>query len=182
MALGDFCEFAYGKSLTAKTRSGDGYPVYGSNGQVGLHDTALTAGATIVIGRKGSFGEVHYSPGPCSPIDTTYYVPSEQTTACLPWLARRLLCLGLDQLNRAAAVSGLNRTDVYRQRLLKRDRPEFGAPTAAPVSPIGNTPERPPNARSFAPCGLYPDAGERLHLGAVQHEAGYDQLVVAVAS
>ena len=48
----------------------------------------------------------------------TYYVTSEQTTACLPWLARRLRCLGLDQLNRAAAVPGLNRTDVYRQRLL----------------------------------------------------------------
>ena len=71
-----------------------------------------------MIGRKGSFGEVHYSPGPCSPIDTTYYITQEQTKAHLPWLARRLRCLGLDQLNRAAAIPGLNRADAYRQSLL----------------------------------------------------------------
>ena len=117
--LGEVCEFAYGKSLPAKSRTGSGYPVYGSNGPVGLHEEALTAGETIVIGRKGSFGEVHYSPGPCSPIDTTYYITQEQTKAYLPWLARRLRCLDLDQLNRAAAIPGLNRADAYRQTLLR---------------------------------------------------------------
>ena len=116
--LGEVCEFAYGKSLPARARTGFGYPVYGSNGPVGLHEETLTAGETIVIGRKGSFGEVHYSPGPCSPIDTTYYITQEQTKAHLPWLARRLRCLGLDQLNRAAAIPGLNRADAYRQSLL----------------------------------------------------------------
>ena len=116
--LGDVCELAYGKSLPAKSRSGSGYPVYGSNGEVGQHDQPLTDGATIIVGRKGSFGKVHYSAGPCSPIDTTYYVTEKQTDACLPWLARRLRCLGLDRLNRSAAVPGLNREDAYRQRLL----------------------------------------------------------------
>ncbi len=122
--LGDFCEFAYGKSLPAKTRSGTGYPVYGSNGPVGLHDDPLTKGETIVVGRKGSFGEVHYSAIPCSPIDTTYFVTRNQTDAHLPWLARRLRCLGLGRLNRAAAIPGLNRTDAYRQTLLLPPLPE----------------------------------------------------------
>lgn len=116
--LGEICEFAYGKSLPAKKRSGSGFPVFGSNGKVGLHEKALTDGATIIIGRKGSFGEVHFSSEPCSPIDTTYYITENQTGEYLPWLARRLRCLDLDRLNRAAAVPGLNRSDAYRQRLL----------------------------------------------------------------
>lgn len=116
--LGDICEFSYGKSLPAKERSGSGFPVYGSNGRVGFHHESLTNGETIIIGRKGSFGEVHFSPEPCSPIDTTYYITENQTSAHLPWLARRLRCLGLNRLNRAAAIPGLNRSDAYRQRLL----------------------------------------------------------------
>ena len=71
-----------------------------------------------MIGRKGSFGEVHYSSGPCWPIDTTYYVTQEQTEAYLPWLVRQLRCLDLKELNRAAAIPGLNRTDAYRQKML----------------------------------------------------------------
>ena len=54
VSLGEICTFAYGKSLPAKTRSGSGHGVYGSNGLVGLHKDALTRGGTIVIGRKGS--------------------------------------------------------------------------------------------------------------------------------
>jgi type I restriction enzyme S subunit len=91
--LGDVCECAYGKSLPAKNRSGTGFPVYGSNGVVGFHNEVLTDGATIVAGRKGSFGEVHFSEEPCSPIDTTYFITAAQTNAYLPWLARRLRTL-----------------------------------------------------------------------------------------
>jgi type I restriction enzyme, S subunit len=116
--LGDVCEFAYGKSLPAKARSGSGFPVYGSNGEVGRHAESLTKSETIIIGRKGSFGEVHLCSEPCWPIDTTYFITSEQTDADLRWLARTLRCLRLTELNRAAAIPGLNREDAYRQPLL----------------------------------------------------------------
>jgi type I restriction enzyme S subunit len=72
--LGDFLEFVYGKSLPKRMRSGHGFPVYGSNGIIDYHSSALTKGETLVIGRKGSVGEVNYSPSACFPIDTTYYV------------------------------------------------------------------------------------------------------------
>lgn len=116
--LGDVCEFRYGKSLAASHRDGGKYAVYGSNGKVGSHSAAITDGPTIVIGRKGSFGEVAYSAESCWPIDTTYYVDSSATKADLRWLGYRLRGLGLTKLNRAAAVPGLNRDDAYRQRLL----------------------------------------------------------------
>lgn len=118
VALGEICTFRYGKALAANVRSGSGSPVFGSSGQVGLHDEALTDSPTIVIGRKGSFGEVHWSEEPCWPIDTTYFVDQESTTTDLRWLKHRLAGLGLNRLNRAAAVPGLNRDDAYRQRLM----------------------------------------------------------------
>ena len=116
--LGDVCELKYGKSLPKAKRSGSGFGVYGSNGQVGLHDEALTAGATIIVGRKGSFGEVAYSDERCWPIDTTYYVDCSATEADLRWLYFRMKAMPLTQLNRAAAVPGLNRNDAYAQPLL----------------------------------------------------------------
>lgn len=116
--LGEVCDLKYGKSLPESARAGGDVPVFGSNGEVGKHHTALTAGPTIVVGRKGSFGEVNFSPSPCWPIDTTYYIDGSATKADLHWLAYRLASLGLNKLNKAAAVPGLNREDAYRQRLL----------------------------------------------------------------
>lgn len=118
VSLGDVCELRYGRSLPKAKRSGSGVGVYGSNGQVGSHSDALTSGPTIIIGRKGSFGEVTWSDGPCWPIDTTYYVDASSTSADLRWLYHRTKALPLTQLNRAAAIPGLNREDAYAQRLL----------------------------------------------------------------
>jgi type I restriction enzyme S subunit len=116
--LGDICEFKYGKSMPTGKRHDGNYLVYGSNGPVGTHTSSLTNGPTIVIGRKGSFGEITYSELPCWPIDTTYYVDASATSADLKWLAYRLKDLGLTQLNRAAAIPGLNRKDAYEKKLL----------------------------------------------------------------
>ncbi|MFY2787393.1 restriction endonuclease subunit S [Rhodococcus sp. MALMAid1271] len=118
VSLGEICEFKYGKSLPANQRDGGAFPVYGSNGVVGYHSATISKGPTIVIGRKGSFGEVAYSSDSCWPIDTTYYVNSPSSDVSLKWLSYRLRGLGLTQMNRAAAVPGLNREDAYRQKLL----------------------------------------------------------------
>lgn len=73
--LGTVLDLEYGKALPAKDRESSGtVPVYGSNGIVGYHDTALVAGPCVVVGRKGSAGAVNVSEGRCWPIDTTYFV------------------------------------------------------------------------------------------------------------
>ena len=64
--IGDVLQFNYGKGLPERDRSGRGIPVYGSNGVVGYHGKALVSAESLVIGRKGSVGEVHHSQGPCS--------------------------------------------------------------------------------------------------------------------
>ncbi len=118
VSLGDACELKYGKSLPKGKRSGEGFGVYGSNGEVGRHRECLTSGTTLVVGRKGSFGEVTYSQEPCWPIDTTYFVDETATEADLRWLYYRMKALPLTQLNRAAAIPGLNREDAYALRML----------------------------------------------------------------
>jgi type I restriction enzyme, S subunit len=116
--LGDICEFKYGKSLPEAARAGGEVSVFGSNGVVGAHNSAITEGPTIVIGRKGSHGEVNFSQASCWPIDTTYYVDRSATKADIRWLFHRLCSAGLNQMNRAAAVPGLNREDAYRVEIL----------------------------------------------------------------
>lgn len=110
--LGDIAEFKYGKALPAAMRDGGEFPVFGSNGIVGHHSEWLSPAPTIIIGRKGSVGEVCFSDKNCSPIDTTYYVDSfEFFDPKFFFYFLRSLALG--NLNKSTAIPGLNRQDVY---------------------------------------------------------------------
>jgi len=115
--LGEFCDFLYGDGLPEAQRKRGAIPVYGSNGIVGWHNQAITKGRTIIIGRKGSIGEVHFSESPCWPIDTTYYVEVTKRPCDLHWLYYMLIALDLTQLNKSAAVPGLNRDDAYEKEI-----------------------------------------------------------------
>jgi type I restriction enzyme S subunit len=114
--LGTILEFKYGKALPAKTRDGMGAPVYGSNGIVGNHSLPLINALGIVIGRKGSFGEVNLVNEPFSPIDTTYYVDELFSQPIKYWFYQ-LKKLPLTTLNRSTAIPGLNRDDAYSQEV-----------------------------------------------------------------
>lgn len=115
-SVGEVLFFNYGKSLAASKRNGGPVDVYGSNGVVGSHDEALTQAPAIIVGRKGSFGEVHISSEPCFPIDTTYYV--DHFPATDPGYAYNLLrFLPLKEMNRASAIPGLNRGDAHELKV-----------------------------------------------------------------
>lgn len=119
LKLGDLFELKYGKSLRKDTRDQGVVPVFGSNGQVDVHSISLVDHPTIVVGRKGSIGEVHLVNTPCWPIDTTYFVESTYKHEFdIDWLYRLLRTLRLQELNRSAAIPGLNRDDVYRIPIL----------------------------------------------------------------
>ena len=118
VTLGEFASFTYGKGLPVGKRNPSGViPVFGSNGIVGYHDSPLTDGPTIIIGRKGTVGAVHYSPIPCWPIDTTFFVSGDD-----PTLTRfkyyALSVLGLEHMNSDSAVPGLNRSAAHARTLL----------------------------------------------------------------
>ena len=113
--LGEVCQFEYGTGLPEHDRQKGNVLVYGSNGIVGYHSVSITEGPAIIIGRKGSIGQAHYSSVACWPIDTTYYVDASKTSCDLQWLFFLLKWMRLDAFNRATGVPGLNRNDVYSQ-------------------------------------------------------------------
>lgn len=110
--LGTTLPLAYGKALPARSRSSTGrVAVYGSSGPVGFHDEALTAGPSIIVGRKGSAGAVHLSTKPCWPIDTAYYVNAAPSVD-LKYGYYLLQHLQLGSLDQSTAIPSLGR-DTY---------------------------------------------------------------------
>ena len=115
--VGEAAPFVYGKGLPRGKRNESGnVPVYGSNGIIGYHDTPLTDKPTIIVGRKGTIGTVHYSPVPCWPIDTTFYI-CDDAHDDLRFRYYALKRLGLERMNSDTAVPGLNRNAAHMQEL-----------------------------------------------------------------
>lgn len=112
----DVCTLEYGASLPKKIRKKGPYPVMGSNGISGFHNEYLIKGPAIIVGRKGSAGEVTWVEENCFPIDTTYYVKltnPEKTN--LKFVYYVLQSLDLTKLKGGAGIPGLNRNDVYEK-------------------------------------------------------------------
>ncbi|MCG2737760.1 MAG: restriction endonuclease subunit S [Candidatus Methanoperedenaceae archaeon] len=111
------CSLEYGASLPEKERIAGEFPVVGSNGITGWHNKFLIEGPAIIVGRKGSAGEVAYIDKPCFPIDTTYFVKINKNVEInFKYLYFILKELNLTELKGGGAVPGLNRNDVYTTR------------------------------------------------------------------
>ncbi|MEG4534734.1 N-6 DNA methylase [Microcoleus sp. D2_18a_D3] len=115
--LGSLCEFSYGKSLPESERKIGKYPVLGSNGRVGLHNEYLIEGPSIIIGRKGSVGEVVWEEENNTPIDTTFYITLLSEEVTLKYLYWQLKGLKLNELKGGTGVPGINRNDAYALKI-----------------------------------------------------------------
>jgi type I restriction enzyme S subunit len=102
------CSFQNGKTLPADERRDGSVPVYGSGSIVDHHDEAITDSPVIIIGRKGSAGEISYSEEPVFVIDTAYFIDSNSTNYNLRWLYYLLKSLDLDQQSEHSAIPGIN--------------------------------------------------------------------------
>lgn len=106
--LGDVLDLNYGKGLKKEDRRDGPFPVFGSSGIVGAHDTSLVKGPGIVVGRKGNVGSVFWCDGDFFVIDTAYFV-----TSSLPLRFLFYVLPTLNFINSDAAVPGLSRTQAY---------------------------------------------------------------------
>ncbi len=114
--LGDVLQLNYGKSLPVKQRVEGEIPVYGSNGIVGSHHKAIVNAPGLVVGRKGSAGQVHRSLGPFCPIDTTFYITADDAPDTdLEFLFYLLRHLDLTRITGDVGVPGLNREMAYME-------------------------------------------------------------------
>ncbi len=115
--LGNVVAIQYGDGLRRGERKGGEVKVFGSNGEIGRHTEALTRGPTIIIGRKGSVGAVHFSDSACWPIDTTFFIDHFPDNLDPKFLFHFLRNQNLANLDRSTAIPGINRDDLYETAL-----------------------------------------------------------------
>ena len=109
---GDIATLEYGKSLRDYRESGGKYRDFGTNGLIGFNDKALCMGAGIVIGRKGAYRGVHYSPEPFFVIDTAVYLKPESTLD-LKWAYYELVRFDINSMDSGSAIPSTSRDDFY---------------------------------------------------------------------
>ncbi|MGR3512956.1 MAG: restriction endonuclease subunit S [Paracoccaceae bacterium] len=113
VTVGEVVTLHYGKALPREERKPNGHvPVYGANGVKDNADRSLTDGPSLVIGRKGSAGEITRVDGPFWPLDVTYYTSHDLTRLDFDYLHYALSLMNLPQLAKGVKP-GINRNDVY---------------------------------------------------------------------
>lgn len=116
--LGDIIQLEYGKPLPDSKRKADGkYPVYGANGEKDRTDEYYYNKKSIIVGRKGSAGEVNLTESKFWPLDVTYFVTFEEKDHDLKFLYHLLTSLELPKLAKGVKP-GINRNEVYDISLL----------------------------------------------------------------
>lgn len=118
---GDVAQLRYGKSLRdyPLTRSERcQFRVFGTNGPVGWHESPLVAGPGIIIGRKGMYRGVHFSPEPFFVIDTAYYLNIHDPDVDLKWAFYQLLTVDINHMDSGSAIPSTKREDFNAVRVL----------------------------------------------------------------
>jgi type I restriction enzyme S subunit len=109
---GELATLEYGKSLRVYHDRNGKYRVYGTNGPIGWHDTALYNTAGVIIGRKGAYRGVHYSPEPFFVIDTAFYLKPKQEIDSR-WAYFQLLTQDINRMDSGSAIPSTSRSDFY---------------------------------------------------------------------
>ncbi|MEE9264595.1 MAG: restriction endonuclease subunit S [Vicinamibacteria bacterium] len=113
LKLGEVLKLEYGKPLPAKRRTDDGkFPAYGANGIKCRTNDVYWEEPSIIVGRKGSAGEINLVDGGFWPLDVTYFVVFDERQYDLRFLYYLLSRLNLPSLAKGVKP-GLNRNDVY---------------------------------------------------------------------
>ncbi len=105
--------FGYGDALPSDEVQNGPFRVFGSNGPFASFSRPNTGAPAIVVGRKGSYGKVNWTPDPCFASDTTFFVDASTSRHDLRWIYWLLQTLRLDEGTDEAAVPGLNRETAY---------------------------------------------------------------------
>ena len=88
------------------------FPVYGANGEKDRTDKFYHDKPSIVVGRKGSAGEINLTENKFWPLDVTYFVTFDEQQYNLQFLYYLLVTLELTKLAKGVKP-GINRNEVY---------------------------------------------------------------------
>ncbi len=113
LSLGEVIQLEYGKPLDPADRSPTGlYPAYGANGAKDRTDKYFRDKPSIIVGRKGSAGEITLTEDRFWPLDVTYFVEFDRGRFDLRFLYYLLTTLDLPGLAKGVKP-GINRNEVY---------------------------------------------------------------------
>lgn len=114
---GDVATLEYGRALRDyKAKSGH-VRVYGTNGPVGWTTVRQAAGPGVIVGRKGAYRGVHYSPTDFWVIDTAYYLRPRHPLH-MRWAFYALTALDINSMDSGSAIPSTSRNDFYAQPVL----------------------------------------------------------------
>ena len=114
LTWGDLATLEYGKGLRGYQEAVAKYPVYGTNGLIGWHDTALCKKAGIIIGRKGAYRGVHLSKTPFFVFDTAFYLNLLSDNVDLIWAYYQLINFDINKLDSGSAIPSTSREAFYQ--------------------------------------------------------------------
>jgi type I restriction enzyme S subunit len=118
LTLGEVMRLEYGKPLAQEDRSPTGlYPAYGANGEKARTNRFYRDQPSIIVGRKGSAGEVTLTEEKYWPLDVTYFVEFDRERHDLKFLYHLLLTLDLPSMAKGVKP-GINRNEVYAVRVM----------------------------------------------------------------
>ena len=109
---GEIASLEYGRSLRGYESLNGPYPVYGTNGQIAWHSEPLCPYASVVVGRKGAYRGVHYSPTPFFVIDTAFYL-KPKVEIDTRWAYYELLTQDINGMDSGSAIPSTSREDFY---------------------------------------------------------------------
>ena len=114
-SVGDILQLEYGKPLDESDRKPNGlFPVYGANGEKDRTDKFYYDKPSIIVGRKGSAGEINLTEKKFWPLDVTYFATFDESQHDLRFLYYLLTTLELTKLAKGVKP-GINRNEVYSQ-------------------------------------------------------------------
>lgn len=105
---GALVELRYGKALRDYRDAAGPVAVFGTNGPVGFTATPQAKGPGVIVGRKGAYRGVHYSPGDFWVIDTAFYIAPKEPM-CMRWAYYALQLADINGLDSGSAIPSTTR-------------------------------------------------------------------------
>jgi type I restriction enzyme S subunit len=109
---GEAISLEYGKALRGHEEAKGQYRVFGSNGPIGWTSRPLAPGPGVILGRKGAYRGVQFSPEPFFVIDTAYYVVPK-TALDMRWLYYAIKHYKLGEVDDGSPIPSTTRAAVY---------------------------------------------------------------------
>ena len=112
---GDLISLEYGKPVSDKSSIDGNVPVFGTNGQIGTsHLPPLCSIPSFIIGRKGAYRGVHFSPTPFSVIDTAFFALPLSSDFDIKWAYYKFLTYDINRMDSGSAIPSTDRYELYR--------------------------------------------------------------------